>query len=64
MIVMIFIMTKITVQILHDYIMYLTKTGLEKNECPAQSIYIPNSACHHCHHCFTFHIKFVRFSHR
>lgn len=44
MIVMIFIMTKITVQILHDYIMYLTKTGLEKNECPAQSIYIPNSA--------------------
>lgn len=61
MIVMIFIMTKITVQILHDYIMYLTKTGLEKNECPAQSIYIPNSACHHC---FTFHIKFVRFTHR
>lgn len=30
MIVMIFIMTKITVQILHDCIMYLTKTGLEK----------------------------------
>lgn len=44
MIVMIFIMTKITVQILHDCIMYLTKTGLDKNECPAQSIYIPNSA--------------------
>lgn len=30
---MIFIMIKIIVQILYDYIMYLIKIGLEKNEC-------------------------------